>query len=135
MCDLPVCSSGRSTYGLREPPGTRLPPVFARRFSSGRARSEQRRGRHGVGVPPVRLRLDLGVQVWRWARSSSGLGARCAQYGQGSPSGTLRSSRKARSRRAPSAWYYPQAASPTPRRALGRARPSPPGREGPPAPR
>ena len=48
-----------------------------------------------------------GCRCWRWARSSSGLGARYAQYGQGSPSGTLRSSRKARSRRAPSAWYYP----------------------------
>jgi hypothetical protein len=55
-----------------------------------------------------------GCRCWRWARSSSGLGARYAQYGQGSPSGTLRSSRKARSRRAPSAWFYPQAASPTP---------------------
>ena len=55
---------GRSRYGVREPPGTRLPPVFAWRFSSGGGRrSEQYRGRHGVGVPPVRLRLDLRVQV------------------------------------------------------------------------
>jgi hypothetical protein len=32
-------------------------------FLRGGRRSEQYRGRHGVGVPPVRLRLDLGVQV------------------------------------------------------------------------
>src|SRR4029450_3660332 len=62
ICDLPACRLGRSRYGLREPPGTRLPPVFTRRISPSR-RSEQRRRRHGVRVPPVRLRLDLGVQV------------------------------------------------------------------------
>src|SRR4029453_940218 len=63
MCDLPGAAREGHTMGSGSRSERGYHPSSPGGFPPGEAPSEQHRGRHGVGVPPVRLRLDLGVQV------------------------------------------------------------------------